>query len=178
MENKKIVEGMEIQNEAVIPEAVLNDPNTFIVTRELLNVKTGSGEDMYAYYVRDEITIKGQKREFKAEFTVKIDSNKKADFSGYELMDMIFMGGDTAYVTINTEVREDKDTGRKTEYEVYEFWNVDDDGIDWRYAVRPRAESDRAKLRVIRQRKFLKLANAAEAAENAQKTETSEKSKK
>lgn len=160
---------MGTQNETVIPEAVLNDPNTFIVTRQLLDVKTGSGEDMYAYFVEDKITVKGVERAFRAEFTVRIDSNKKADFSGYELMDMIFLGGDVAYLTVSKESMYDENTKRSSEYEIYEIWNVDDDGIDWRYRVRPRADSDKSKLNVIRQRKALKLANAAEAAEKSTK---------
>ena len=152
---------------------VANEVNVFEVTRELLNVKTSNGGDMYAYVVRDKLTVNGVDREFKAEFGIRNN-----DVAGYEMLDIIFMFGEVAYLTVGVESMYDENTKRTTEYETYEIWNCDEEGITYSYKVRPRAESDRAKLSVIRQRKFLKLANAAEAAENAQKAETVEKSKK
>ena len=152
---------------------VANEVNVFEVTRELLNVKTSNGGDMYAYVVRDKLTVNGVDREFKAEFGIK-----RNDIAGYEMLDIIFMFGDVAYLTVTKESMYDENTKRSTEFDVYEIWNCDDEGITYSYKVTPRAESDKSKLNVMRQRKALKIAKEAEAAENAQKTETAEKSKK
>ena len=152
--------------------AALSEANVFEVERELLDVKTSTGANMYAYVVKDKLVVKDQEREFKAEFGIRNN-----DVAGYEMLDIIFMFGDVAYLTVGVESMYDENTKRTTEYETYEIWNCDEEGITYSYKVRPRAESDRAKLSVIRQRKFLKLANAAEASSNAQKTGTSEKSK-
>lgn len=144
--------------------AALKEANVFEVVRELLDVKTSTGANMYAYVVKDKLVVQGQEREFKAEFGIRNN-----DVAGYEMLDIIFMFGEVAYLTVGVESMYDENIKRNTEYETYEIWNCDEEGITYSYKVRPRADSDKSKLNVIRQRKALKLANAAEAAEKSAK---------
>lgn len=150
--------------------AVANEVNVFEVTRVLLNAKTSSGGDMYSYVVRDKLTVNGVDREFKAEFGIR-----RNDVAGYEMLDIIFMFGDVAYLTINKESMYDENTKRSTEYETYEIWNCDEDGIMYSYKVAPRAESDKSKINVIRQRKALAIDKAMSAASVSEKPEKSAK---
>ena len=155
---------MKEMNTKAVGAAAMNEANVFTVERILLDAKTQSGANMYSYVVKDVLSVNGEEREFKAEFGIRNN-----DVAGYEMLDIIFMFGDTAYLTVGVEDMYDENTKRTTQYETYEIWNCDDDGIMYSYKVRPRAESDRSKLNVIRQRKAFKLAAIAEAAEIAEK---------
>ena len=53
------------------------------VTRELLDAKTKSGDDMYGYVLKEEIVVNGQKREIRVDFAAK-------DIGGYDMLDIIF----------------------------------------------------------------------------------------
>ena len=118
------------------------------VIRELLDAKTKDGGDMYCYILREKTVINGIEREIRCDFVAK-------DLGGYEMLDIIFMTGDEAYLSVREESMTDEKTGETTLYSVYEVWNKDDDGIVYSYKVKPSKESDKAKLNVILQKRSL-----------------------
>ena len=118
------------------------------VTRELLDAKTKSGDDMYGYVLKEEIVVNGQKREIRVDFAAK-------DIGGYDMLDIIFMTGEEAFLSVREEFMTDDKTGEITPYMVYEIWNEDDDGIPYVYKVKPMRESDKAKLNVVLQKRAL-----------------------
>lgn len=140
-----------------IEDVVLN------VERELLDAKTKSGEDMYCYVVRDFVVgkklIDGKlvdcKREIRCDFVAQKD-----DFGGYEMLDLIFMFGDNAKLSVREESASD-DNGKSMTYFTYEIWNVDADGVTYSYRVKPMKASDKSKLNVILQRAILALQKQA-----------------
>ena len=118
------------------------------VTRELLDAKTKSGDDMYGYVLKEKIVVNGQEREIRVDFAAK-------DIGGYEMLDIIFMTGEEAFLSVREEFMTDDKTGEVTPYMVYEIWNEDDDGIPYVYKVKPMRESDKAKLNVVLQKRAL-----------------------
>ena len=128
------------------------------VTRELLDAKTKSGDDMYGYVLKEEIVVNGQKREIRVDFAAK-------DVGGYDMLDIIFMTGEEAFLSVREEVMTDDKTGEVTPYMVYEIWNEDDDGIPYVYKVKPMRESDKAKLNVVLQKRALAYERMQQAAE-------------
>ncbi|MBR2343143.1 MAG: hypothetical protein IKA64_02710 [Clostridia bacterium] len=129
------------------------------VTRELLDAKTKSGDDMYGYVLRENIVVNGREREIRVDFAAK-------DIGGYDMLDIIFMTGDEAFLSVREEHMTDDVTKEVTTYMVYEIWNEDEDGIPYVYKVKPMRESDKAKLNVILQKRALAYEKfqAAEAA--------------
>ena len=123
------------------------------VTRELLDAKTKSGDDMYGYVLKEEIVVNGQKREIRVDFAAK-------DIGGYDMLDIIFMTGEEAFLSVREEFMTDEKTGEVTPYMVYEIWNEDDDGIPYVYKVKPMRESDKAKLNVVLQKRALAFERA------------------
>lgn len=128
------------------------------VTRELLDAKTKSGDDMYGYVLKEEIVVNGQKREIRVDFAAK-------DIGGYDMLDIIFMTGEEAFLSVREEFMTDDKTGEVTPYMVYEIWNEDDDGIPYVYKVKPMRESDKAKLNVVLQKRALAYERMQQAAE-------------
>ena len=128
------------------------------VVRELLDAKTKRGNDMYAYVLRYPIIVNGVKREIRVDFVAK-------DIGGYDVLDMIFLFGDEAFLDVREETMFDEDTNEERKYFVYEIWNVDEDAITWSYKVKPARESDKAKLNVILQKRAFALEKAEKAAE-------------
>ena len=118
------------------------------VVRELLDAKTKSGDDMYGYVLKENIVVNGQAREIRVDFAAK-------DIGGYDMLDIIFMTGEEAFLSVRQESMTDEKTGEVTNYMVYEIWNQDDDGIPYVYKVKPMRESDKAKLNVILQKRAL-----------------------
>ena len=112
------------------------------VVRELLDSKTKSGEDMYCYILRENVTVNGKSREIRADFAAK-------DLGGYDMLDIIFMISDEAYLSMREEFMTNENTGETTPYTVYEIWNQDEEGTIYTYKVKPMRESDKAKLNVI-----------------------------
>lgn len=145
------------------------------VVRELLDAKTKSGEDMYCYILREVIevpTVEGiKKREIRVDFAAK-------DLGGYDMLDIIFMTGEEAFLSVRQEHMTDEKTGEVTEYMVYEIWNEDEDGIPYVYKVKPMRESDKAKLNVILQKRALAYEKAQKAAETTAAAEKAEPTKK
>ena len=131
------------------------------VVRELLDAKTKAGEDMYCYILREKVLVNGEEREIRVDFAAK-------DLGGYDMLDIIFMLSDEAYLSMREESMTDEKTGEVIAYTVYEIWNKEEDGTVYTYKVKPMRESDKAKLNVILQKKVLAL-------EKAQKPEKIEK---
>ena len=140
------------------------------VTRELLDAKTKSGDDMYGYVLKEEIVVNGQKREIRVDFAAK-------DIGGYDMLDIIFMTGDEAFLSVRQEHMTDEKTGEVTEYMVYEIWNEDEDGIPYVYKVKPMRESDKAKLNVVLQKRALAFERAQQLKEASIKSEASSSDK-
>ena len=141
------------------------------VVRELLDAKTKSGEDMYCYILREMISVNGKEREIRVDFAAK-------DIGGYDMLDIIFMSGDEAYLSVHEEYMTDEKTGVVTPYMVYEIWNKDDDGIPYVYKVKPMRESDKAKLNVIIQKRTLAYEKAQQAAKSKNVPEVLDKTDK
>lgn len=134
------------------------------VVRELLDAKTKSGDDMYGYVLREKTMVAGEEREIRVDFAAK-------DPGGYEVLDIIFMLADDAFLSVREEVMEDDKTGKETSYTVYEIWNEDDDGVPYVYKVKPMRESDKAKLNIILHKRAVAYEKALAAQEVAPVTE-------
>lgn len=123
------------------------------VVRELIpDAKTQAGEDMYKYILKEMVKVNGKEREIRVDFAAK-------DMGGYDMLDIIFMTGDEAFLSLREEYMTDEVTGEARPYTVYEIWNVDDDGVSYVYKVKPMRESDKAKLNVILQKRALHAAS-------------------
>ena len=92
--------------------------------------------------------VNGQEREIRVDFAAK-------DIGGYDMLDIIFMTGEEAFLSVREDFMTDDKTGEVTPYMVYEIWNEDDDGIPYVYKVKPMRESDKAKLNVVLQKRAL-----------------------
>lgn len=134
------------------------------VVRELLDAKTKSGEDMYGYVLREKITVSGKEREIRVDFAAK-------DIGGYDMLDIIFMNGEEAFLSVREESMIDEKTGETMPYMVYEIWNEDEDGISYVYKVKPMRESDKAKLNVILQKRALAYEKSQKASEGEAATQ-------
>lgn len=130
------------------------------VTRELLDAKTKSGDDMYGYVLKENVLVNGQEREIRVDFAAK-------DIGGYDMLDIIFMTGEEAFLSVREEFMTDDKTGEVTPYMVYEIWNEDDDGVPYVYKVKPMRESDKAKLNVVLHKRAIALERIEKAAEAA-----------
>lgn len=138
------------------------------VVRELLNNKTKSGEDMYCYVIRDYVRILDKKTGEVKEREIRVDFAAK-DLGGYDMLDIIFMVDDEAYLSMTDETMVDEVTKKESTYTVYEIWNEDADGTVYTYKVKPMRESDKAKLNAIIQKR-IKAYEAADNAKASQKT--------
>ena len=133
------------------------------VTRELLDAKTKSGQDMYRYVLREKIQVNGKEREIRVDFAAK-------DVGGYDVLDLIFMYGEEAYLDVHEEYMSNDKTGETVPYKVYEIWNEDEDGIVYSYKVKPMRESDKSKLDVVIQKRVLEYEKSQKAAEATTKS--------
>ncbi len=162
---------MSTNTKVSVPQEEKQEGIVLKVRRELIeDAKTKAGEDMYAYVMREFFDVMGKKREFRAEFTVK-SKDKKADYGGFDMLDIIFMVSDEAFLRIKDEVMVNTETGEATQYKTYEIYNEDEDGVVYSYKVKPLRDSDACKLDVIIQKKRLAMqkanAKAAEPVKNA-----------
>lgn len=118
------------------------------VTRVLLDIQTKSGADMYGYQLIENMKVNNTTHKIKVDFVAK-------DAGGYEVLDIIFMGGDEAHLSVREEYLPNESTGELTAYRVYEIWNEDDDGIPYSIKVKPARDSDKAKFdMIINKRRF------------------------
>ena len=130
------------------------------VVRELLDAKTKSGDEMYGYVLREKTIVAGKEREIRVDFAAK-------DPGGYEVLDIIFMLADDAFLSVREESMMDDKTGKETSYTVYEIWNADEDGVPYVYKVKPMRESDKAKLNIIVNKRAVEYEKALAAKEAA-----------
>ena len=130
-----------------------------VVEREIYTVK--DKEEYYGYFVRGKV----RGRDVKVDLTPK---NK--DYDGYDFLDIIFDIAPTAELVVREEESETT-SGARTRYTVYEVRNVDEDGIEYTYKLKPRAESDKSVLNVLLQQaqKAEEKANAPEGGNNEKK---------
>ena len=150
-ENKKVT-ALEQAAKTVTERAVnANENGNLIVEREVFTTKRDKRE-MYGYYVKG----KYRGRELKVDFNA-------ADQGGYETLDIIFSISPTAELLITEE--EMVTDGVKSSYTVYEVRNVDEDGIEFKYKVKPARKSDVTYLEVLLQ--LLEKERAKERAEKA-----------
>ena len=155
------------QNVAEAAEAVV-----LKVTRELLDVKTANGDDMYAYVYRNKCKIGEEEREVKVDFVVPtVFGSSVRDRGGYEVLDIIFMLADDANLTVEEKTSLNENTGEVTVRKVYEIWNEDSFGVRYSYNVQPSRKSDEAKLSFILQQKKMELEKAAASATKTTKQE-------
>lgn len=115
------------------------------VTRESFTSNKAE-KDLWAYVVCGDLSIKNRKgqlikKDVKASFEAK-------DKGGYEVLDFIFMIDDTAKLVIHEETMTD-DRGNKTNYDVFEVSQIDDDGVPYSYQVKPMRASDKFHLNSI-----------------------------
>lgn len=135
-----------------------NENGNLIVRRETFTAKKDKRE-MYGYFVSG----KYRGREIKVDFVAD-------DQGGYETLDLIFSIAPTAELLI-TEAEMTNDDGSKMAYTVYEVRNVDEDGIEVRYKVKPSHKSDLTNLSVLLQIVEIEKAKAAKAQEQENATE-------
>lgn len=130
----------EKKNETAIEQAAQATKETvkcLYVERETFTTK--DKREMYGYFVRGQ--IRGR--------DVKVDFNAK-DQGGYETLDLIFDINPKAELLIHEETQTDIDGAKRT-YTVYEVQNVDEDGIVYKYKVKPARESDKTYLDILLQ---------------------------
>lgn len=157
MANEKKVTELEQAAKAATEKAIqTTEKGNLIVERETFKAK--DKREMYGYFVRG----KARGREIKVDFVAK-------DQGGYETLELIFDINPTAELLIRQE--ELVTDGVKTAYTVYEVQNVDEDGIVYKYEVKPARKSDAAYLNVILQ--ILEKQKAKEKAEKTDETKAS-----
>ena len=152
-ENKKVTELEQAAKSATEKAIQTTDSGNLIMERETFKAK--DKREMYGYFVRG----KARGRDIKVDFVAK-------DQGGYETLELIFDINPTAELLIRDE--EMMNDGVKTSYTVYEVQNVDEDGIVYKYEVKPARKSDVAYLNVILQ--LLEKQKAKEKAEETKAT--------
>lgn len=125
--------------EAAMP---VSEPVAPILEIKRAAFTTNDGKKYYSYFVEGE--IRGRK--------IRVDFEAK-DKGGYEVLDIIFDIKPTASLSITEEFMENDKTGEKVPYQIYEVFNVDEDGLIYSYAVKPSQASDKALLRMLLQQK-------------------------
>lgn len=143
-ESKKVTANEQVAQEQQAQATTVTETNVQAQAKAALMVEretftTKDGREMYGYFVRGE--IRGRK--------VKVDFNAK-DQGGYETLDLIFDINPKAELLIHEETQTDND-GTKRKYTVYEVQNVDENGIVYKYKIKPARESDKTYLDILLQ---------------------------
>lgn len=138
MANEKNTNQNEVLNETVVTETVANKVETpkLFITREPFT-SSKNGETYFAYLLRGKARGKD----------VKVDFSPK-DIGGYEPLDIVFDGTDTAELIISEEKMTD-DNGNKVSYTTYTVRNIDEDGNVWQCPVKPTRGSDKSLLYML-----------------------------
>lgn len=134
-----------------------------IVTRSSFTTK--EGEELYGYQINDKLLVNGVERPIRIDLTAK-------DIGGYEMLDIIFMLAEQAYLIVRDETMTDSKTNKKSTYRVYEVVNVDNYGIPYKYQVKPSAKSDEAMLNVLILQKEIFVENVEVVVDSALSTES------
>jgi len=140
-----------VKTEKKVEEVAKAPLSDFIITREKFRDAVDDKAALYGYVIKDKLLINGQERSIRIDFSAK-------DAGGYEMLDIIFMISDYAYLLMHDETMTDND-GRKSKYRVYEIVNEDDYGIRYAYKVKPSRESDKALLDVLIQQRNVFIEN-------------------
>ena len=152
-ENKKVTALEQAAQEAKEPAVKLTENGNLVVVRETFTMKKDKRE-LYGYKIEG----KYRGRDIKVDLVAD-------DQGGYDTLDLIFDIKPTAEFLI-TEMESTKSDGTKMQYTVYEVFNVDEDGIEVKYKVRPAKKSDLTNLTVL-----LQLAEKEKAKEEAKAKE-------
>lgn len=145
---KKATELEKAVEEMKAPAVKMTANGNLVLERETF--KTKDKREMYGYFVSG----KARGRDIKADFVAK-------DQGGYETLDLIFDVAKTAELLIREETMVNAD-GTKTAYMVYEAQNVDEDGIVYKYEIKPARKSDVTNLNVILQKLEIEKAKMQE----------------
>lgn len=137
--NEKAKETKAIENEtATVVTSALP------VTRQKFIGK--DGKEYWGYVVMGTVVrVKNGKR---LEQEVTVDFVAK-DQGGYEVLDLIFFGTDSAELVMHEETMTSEKTGEVSMYTVYEIQSTDDDGTVYSYKVKPSRESDKSLLNML-----------------------------
>ena len=145
MAEKKATALEQAANEQVATEeTVANVSTNLVLEREKIKTKRDR-RDIYVYFVRGDYHV----REIRADFEAK-------DQGGYETLDLIFSIKPTAELLMREESM--VQDGVRTDYTIYEAYNVDEFGIEIKYEIKLSRKSDRTYLDVILQQRAKALA--------------------
>ena len=145
MAEKKATALEQAANEQVaMEETAIPVSTNLVLEREKIKTKRDR-RDIYVYFVRGDY----HGREIRADFEAK-------DQGGYETLDLIFSIKPTAELLMREESM--VQDGVRTDYTIYEAYNVDEFGIEIKYEIKLSRKSDRTYLDVILQQRAKALA--------------------
>ena len=160
MAEKKVTAIEQAAQEAREKAVQTTENGNLVVEREVFTSKK-SKREMYGYCVKGKYNGR----------VLKVDLSA-ADQGGYETLDLIFSIKPTAELLISEE--EMTNDGVKTSYTVYEVCNVDENGIEIKYKVKPTNKSDLTYLNVLLQVLALERETERKAAEEKANAEQKE----
>ena len=139
--NDKVKETKAVENETA---TAVTSATSFPVTRQTFTGK--DGKEYWGYVVKGTVVrVKNGKR-LEQEVTVDFVAR---DQGGYEVLDLIFFGTDSAELVMHEETMTNEKTGDVSTYTVYEIQSADDDGTVYSYKVKPSRESDKSLLNML-----------------------------
>ena len=141
MAEKKVTANEEVVETAAIAQETEVMEN-LVLQRELIKTKRDRRE-IYVYFVEGET----HGRKIRADFEAK-------DQGGYETLDLIFSIKPTAELLMREETM--VQDGVKQSYTVYEAYNKDEFGIEFKYEIKLSRKSDKTYLDIILQQRALK----------------------
>ena len=141
MAEKKVTANEEVVETAAIAQEV-DVMENLVLQRELIKTKRDRRE-IYVYFVQGET----HGRKIRADFEAK-------DQGGYETLDLIFSIKPTAELLMREETM--VQDGVRQSYTVYEAYNKDEFGIEFRYEIKLSRKSDKTYLDIILQQRALK----------------------
>lgn len=123
------------KNTATMQATATEAVEKLLIERETYKGK--DGKDYWSYFMRGKV----RNRDVKVDFAAR-------DQGGYEVLDIVFDGAETAELIMHDEEMTD-DSGKSTKYTVYEVQNVDADGTVYSCKVKPQRDSDKSLLTMI-----------------------------
>lgn len=139
---EKKVKAEEQAVEQVAEVAENKATGNLVLERELIKTKRDRRE-IYVYFVKGET----HGRTIRADFEAK-------DQGGYETLDLIFAIKPTAELLMREETMVQDDV--RQNYIVYEAYNKDEDGIEFKYEIKLSRKSDKTYLDIILQQRAKK----------------------
>ena len=141
MAEKKVTANEEVVETAAIAQET-DVMENLVLQRELIKTKRDRRE-IYVYFVQGET----HGRKIRADFEAK-------DQGGYETLDLIFSIKPTAELLMREETM--VQDGVRQSYVVYEAYNKDEFGIEFKYEIKLSRKSDKTYLDIILQQRALK----------------------